>query len=139
MSKHKDKPPIPQKSAAVVAIASVNAANHHANIANSSTRSTTVNDNRDSLIRQRISHFEGINNDSKQVPISIRKNMVACSDIRRPRPLNDAANSCKRKSVTMLSDSKIFHQRYRMFETNIGIESQVLFNSRLKSIDCCFC
>ena len=152
MSKHKAKPPIPQKSAAVVARASVNAACHLANIVNCSSRSTRMSDNSASLIKQRISQFEGKDSNFKQVPepVTIRKKVACCSDVRRPRTVNAAANSdvailsaakasSKRQSVAMLSESKIFHQRYSMFETNIRSESQVLVNSRLKSIDCCFC
>ena len=149
MSKHKAKPPIPQKSAAVAARASVNAACHLANIVNCSTR---MADNSASLIKQRISLFEGKDSNSKQVPepVTIRKKVACCSDVRRPQTVNAVANSdvailsaakasSKRQSVAMLSESKIFHQRYSMFETNIRSESQVLVNSRLKSIDCCFC
>ena len=151
MSKHKAKPPIPQKSAAVVARASVNAACHLANIVNCSSRSTRMSHNSASLIKQRISQFEGKNSNFKQVPepVTIRKNVACSSDVRRPRTVHAAAAtsdvailsaakaSSKRQSVAMLSESKIFHQRYSMFETNIRNESQVLFNSRLKNIDCC--
>ena len=139
MSKHKAKPPIPQKSAAVVERASVNAACHHlANIANCPTRSTRMSDNSASLIKQRISLFEGKDSNSKQVPepVTIRKKVACCSDVRRPRTVNAAAKSdvailsaakasSKRQSVAMLSESKIFHQRYSVFETNIGSKSQV--------------
>ena len=140
MSKHKAKPPIPHKSAAVVARASANAACHLANIVNCSSRSTRMSDNSVNLIKQRVSLFEGRSNDSKQVPepVTIRKKVACCSDVRRPRTVNAAANSdvailsaakasSKRQSVAMLSESKIFHQRYSMFETNIGSKSQVLF------------
>ena len=143
MSKHKAKPPIPQKSAEVVARASVNAACHLSNTVNCSARSTRMTDNRASLIKQRISQFEAKNSsNSKQVPepVTIRKNVACSSDVRRPRTVHAAAAtsdvailsaakaSSKRQSVAMLSESKIFHQRYSMFETNIRNESQVLFN-----------